>query len=71
VVTDEFGRCATLGDVVQKRIDKLFIRLDWIHICSVGLSTNKELSRGNATIDRRSVRPVTETDSENFYTAGS
>jgi hypothetical protein len=45
-----------LGDVVQKRIDKLFIGLDRIHICSVGLSTNKELSRGNATIDRQSVR---------------
>jgi hypothetical protein len=44
-----------LGDVVQKHIDKLFIRLDRIHICSVGLSTNKELSRGNATIDRWSV----------------
>jgi hypothetical protein len=54
-VADEFGRCSTLGDVVQKRIDKLFIGLDRIHICSVGLSTNKKLSRGNATIDRRSV----------------
>jgi hypothetical protein len=30
--------------------------LDRIHICSVGLSTNKELSRGNATIDCQSVR---------------
>jgi hypothetical protein len=30
-------------------------QLDRIHICSVGLSTNKELSRGNATIDHRSV----------------
>jgi hypothetical protein len=45
-----------LGDVVQKRIDKLFIGLDRIHICSVGLSANKKLSRGNATIDCRSVR---------------
>jgi hypothetical protein len=44
-----------LGDVVQKRIDKLFIGLDKVHICSMGLSTNKKLSRGNATIDRRSV----------------
>jgi hypothetical protein len=44
-----------LGDVVQKRIDKLVIGLYRIHICSVGLSTNKELSRGNATIDRQSV----------------
>jgi hypothetical protein len=34
---------------------QLFIGLDRVHICSVGLSTNKELSRGNATIDRRSV----------------
>jgi hypothetical protein len=54
-VTDEFGRCSALGDVVQKRIDKLFIGLDRIHICSVDLSTNKKLSRGNATIDCRSV----------------
>jgi hypothetical protein len=45
-----------LGDVVQKHIDKLFIGLDRIHICSVGFSTNKKLSRGNATIDRWSVR---------------
>jgi hypothetical protein len=45
-----------LGDVVQKHIDKLFIGLDRVHICSMGLSTNKKLSRGNATIDRRSVR---------------
>jgi hypothetical protein len=30
--------------------------LDRIHICSVGFSTNKKLSRGNATINRRSVR---------------
>jgi hypothetical protein len=30
-----------LGDVVQKLIDKLFIGLDSIHICSVGLSTTK------------------------------
>jgi hypothetical protein len=44
-----------MGDIVQKHIDKLFIGLDRIHICSVGLSTNKELSRGNATIDLRSV----------------
>jgi hypothetical protein len=36
-VADEFGRC----DVVQKRIDKLFIRLDRIHICSVGLVPTK------------------------------
>ena len=35
-VADEFGGCAALGDVVQKRIDKLFIGLDRIHICSVG-----------------------------------
>jgi hypothetical protein len=55
-VTDEFGRCAMLGDVFQKCIDKLFIGLDRIHICSVGFSTNKKLSRGNATIDRRSFR---------------
>jgi hypothetical protein len=55
-VADEFARCTVLGDVVQKCIDKLFIQLDRIHICSVGLSTNKELSRGNATIDRWSVR---------------
>jgi hypothetical protein len=48
VVADEFGRCAALGDVVQKRIDKLFIGLDRVHICSMGLSTNKKLSRGNA-----------------------
>jgi hypothetical protein len=45
-----------LGDVVQKCIDKLFIGLDRVHICSMGLSTNKKLSRGKATIDRRSVR---------------
>jgi hypothetical protein len=44
-----------LGDVVQKRIDKLFIRLDRVHICSMGLTSNKKLSRGNATIDCRSV----------------
>ena len=44
-----------MGDVVQKRIDKLFIGLDRAHICSMGLSTNEKLSRGNATIDRRSV----------------
>jgi hypothetical protein len=49
-VADEFGRCAALGDVVQKRIDKLFIGLDRIHIFSVGFSTNKKLSRGNATL---------------------
>jgi hypothetical protein len=55
-VTDELGRCAALGDVVQKRIDKLFIGLDRVHICSMGLSTNKKVSRGNATIDRRSVK---------------
>jgi hypothetical protein len=54
-VTDEFGRCAALGDVVQKCIDKLFIGLDRVHICSTGLSTNEKLSRGNATIDRWSV----------------
>jgi hypothetical protein len=55
-VADEFGRCAALGDVVQKRIDKLFIGLDRVHIRSTGLSTNKKLSRGNATIDRWGVR---------------
>jgi hypothetical protein len=55
-VADELGRCAALGDVVQKHIDKLFIGLDRVHICSMGLSTNKKLSRGNATIDRRGVR---------------
>jgi hypothetical protein len=54
-VADEFGRCAALGDVVQKRIDKLFIRLDRVHIRSTGLSTNEKLSRGNATIDCWSV----------------
>jgi hypothetical protein len=55
MVADEFGRCAALGDVVQKHIDKLFIGLDRVHIHSTGLSTNEKLSRGNATIDRWSV----------------